>query len=142
MRHATRLVILALCLASATACTATTSSRNGGSGNGTDRPAVTLASVEPGQFSSGRPGAPIPLTTLKSMDDRQVAATFGNPVFQRDDNGVVRLLRFRSDACDLDVFLYSSGGSWQVRHADARDRQLRTLPVDRCAGSVAAQKRS
>jgi hypothetical protein len=133
-------VILALSLASLSACTATSSSRNGS--NGADRPAVTLASVEPGQFNSSRAGSPIALSTLKTMDDRQVAATFGTPVFQRDDSGVVRLLRFRSDACDLDLFLYSTGGSWQVRHADARDRQLRSLPVDRCAGSVAAQKRA
>jgi hypothetical protein len=51
-------------------------------------------------------------------------------------------MRFRSDACDLDLFLYSTGGNWQVRHAEARDRALRTLPVDRCAGSVSAQKRT
>ncbi|HJQ56810.1 MAG TPA: hypothetical protein VJ890_07880 [Vineibacter sp.] len=102
---------------------------------------MTLAGVEPGQFSSSRPGSPIPLATLKTMDERQVTATFGNPAFQRDESGVVRLLRFKSDACDLDLFLYSTAGTWQVRHADARDRLLRTLPVDRCAGSVAAQKR-
>jgi hypothetical protein len=94
-----------------------------------------------GRLESGRPGTPIPLATLKTMDDRRVAATFGNPVFQRDDNGVVRLLRFRSDACDLDLFLYAAGGAWQVRHAEARDRTLRAVPVDRCAGSVAAQRR-
>jgi hypothetical protein len=76
------------------------------------------------------------------MDERQVAGTFGSPVFQREESGVVRLLRFRSDACDLDLFLYATGGHWQVRHAEARDRTLRALPVDRCAGSVSAQKRT
>lgn len=115
---------------------------DGGAGNGGSRPAVSLSSVEPGRFDSGRPGTPIALSAIKAMDDRQVAATFGAPVFQRDESGVAKLLRFRSDACDLDLFLYMSGSSWQVRHAEARDRSLRTLPVDRCAGSVSAQRRS
>lgn len=140
-RPATRLALTALCLVSLAACTSGKGASTG-NGNGADRPAVTLASVEPGQFNSSRAGSPISVTTLRTMDERQVAATFGRPVFQREDGGVVRLLRFQSDACDLDLFLYSSGGVWQVRHADARDRQLRTLPVDRCAGSVAAQKRA
>jgi hypothetical protein len=136
MRCPARLVV-AFGVVSLTACT------GGGAtgGSGAERPALALASVEPGRFESGRPGTPIPLATLKTMDDRRVAATFGNPVFRRDDNGVVRLLRFRSDACDLDLFLYAAGGAWQVRHAEARDRTLRTVPVDRCAGSVAAQRR-
>ncbi len=133
-----RVMIVALSVVSMTACTS-----GGGDGgtSGGDRPAVTLTSVEPGRFDSSRPGTPIPLATLKTMDERQVTSTFGRPVFQRDEGGVARLLRYRSDACDLDLFLYSNGGTWQVRHAEARDRSLRTLPVDRCAGSVSAQKR-
>jgi hypothetical protein len=130
-----RVIAAALGFTLLTACT-------GAGGDGGDRPAVTLTSVEPGRFESSRPGTPIPLTTIKTMDERQVAGTFGQPVFQRDESGVARLLRFRSDACDLDLFLYSTGGSWQVRHAEARDRALRTLPVDRCAGSVSAQRRT
>ncbi|HKU99482.1 MAG TPA: hypothetical protein VJR58_29590 [Vineibacter sp.] len=102
---------------------------------------MTLTSVEPGRFESSRPGTPIALATIKTMDEGQVASTFGRPVLQRNEGTVARLLRFRSDACDLDLFLYSAGGTWQVRHAEARDRALRTLPVDRCAGSVSAQRR-
>lgn len=133
-----RVIIVALSFVSMTACT---SAGGDAGGNGGDRPAVTLTSVEPGRFESSRAGTPISLATIKTMDERHVAGTFGRPVFQRDESGVARLLRFRSDACDLDLFLYSNGGSWQVRHAEARDRSLRTLPVDRCAGSVSAQKR-
>jgi hypothetical protein len=133
--------LVALGLVPLAACTGAGGGNGGGSSAGGDRPAVALTSVEPGRFESSRPGTPIPLATIKSMDERQVAGTFGRPVFQRDESGVARLVRFRSDACDLDLFLYSSGGTWQVRHAEARDRTLRTLPVDRCAGSVSAQKR-
>jgi len=133
-----RVMIVALSFVSMTACTG---AGGDGGGSSADRPAVTLTSVEPGRFESSRPGTPISLATIKTMDERQVGSTFGRPVFQRDESGVARLLRFRSDACDLDLFLYSNGGSWQVRHAEARDRTLRTLPVDRCAGSVSAQRR-
>lgn len=133
-------VLVALSVVSLSACMGSGGDGTG-SGGDADRPALALVSVEPGRFDSSRPGTPIALTALKTMDDRQVAGTFGSPVFQRDDNGVVRLLRFRSDACDLDLFLYAAGGGWQVRHAEARDRSLRAVPVDRCAGSVAAQRR-
>jgi hypothetical protein len=122
------------------ACTSAGGNGNG-TGNGSDRPTMALTGIEPGHFASARPGTPIPLTTIKAMDEHQVANTFGTPVFQREESGVVRLLRFRSDACDLDLFLYAAGDRWQVRHAEARDRTLRALPVDRCAGSVSAQKR-
>ncbi len=144
MRPPLRVAVVALSLVSLTACMGFGGSRSGGGGggsNGDERATVTLTSVEPGRFESSRPGTPIPLATLKTMDERQVASSFGRPVFQRDENGAARLLRFRSDACDLDLFLYPSGSAWQVRHAEARDRSLRTLPADRCAGSVAAQKR-
>ena len=132
-----RVVIVALGFVSMTACT----SAGGDGSSSADRPAVTLTSVEPGRFESSRPGTPIALATIKTMDEGQVASTFGRPVLQRNEGTVARLLRFRSDACDLDLFLYSAGGTWQVRHAEARDRALRTLPVDRCAGSVSAQRR-
>jgi len=46
------------------------------------------------------------------------------------------------DACSLFVYLYRRGGTdWKAEYADAYDLQLRPLPVDQCAGSVAAQKR-
>jgi hypothetical protein len=135
-----RAALAAPSLALLAACTS--AGAGNGDNNGGDRPAVALASVEPGRFDSSRPGTPIPLAAIKSMDERQVAGTFGKPVFQRDEGSVARLVRFRSDACDLDIFLYAAGGTWQVRHAEARDRRLRTLPVDRCAGSVSAQKRT
>ena len=113
-----------------------------GGGDAGPRTSYTLSGVEPGVFASSSAGNPIGMDRLKGMDERTVAATFGRPVFTRDD-GPVRVLRFRSDACDLDLFLYPAGGSRQVRHAEARDPKLRTLnPVDRCAGSVAAQRRS
>jgi hypothetical protein len=101
----------------------------------------SLSTAEPGVFTSSNSGQPIALETLRGMNERQVEQTFGRPVFTRAD-GPSRLLRFRSDACDLDLFLYQAGGGWQVRHAEARDPRLRALPVNRCAGSVAAQKRT
>ena len=53
-----------------------------------------------------------------------------------------RALRYQSDACVLFVYLYRKGGTaWQAEFADAYDLQLRPLPVDQCAGSVAAQKK-
>ncbi|QQS10664.1 MAG: hypothetical protein IPK81_13475 [Rhodospirillales bacterium] len=112
-----------------------------GGGEQADRPTIALASATPGTFSSSRPGTPIPLETIKTMSDQQVLSTFGRPVFERAEGPSAKLVRFRSDACDLDVFLYASGGGWQARHAEARDPALRSLPVDRCAGSVAAQRR-
>ncbi|MBV9836212.1 MAG: hypothetical protein JO055_17470, partial [Alphaproteobacteria bacterium] len=64
----------------------------------------SLSSADPGVFSSSSSGQPIPLETMRGMDERRVAQTFGRPVFTRED-GPSRLMRFRSDACDLDLFL-------------------------------------
>lgn len=129
-----RLAVLALCAVSLAACVSDSS-------GGRTVSQYSLSSAEPGVFTSSNAGQPIPLETVRGMDERRVAQTFGRPVFTRED-GPSRLLRFRSDACDLDLFLYQTGGGWQVRHAEARDPRLRTLPVNRCAGSVAAQKRT
>ena len=42
----------------------------------------------------------------------------------------------------LFVYLYRrNGGAWKAEFADAYDLKLRPLPVDQCAGSVAAQKK-
>jgi hypothetical protein len=129
-----RLAALALSALSLAACVSDSS-------GGRTVSQYSLSSADPGVFASSNSGQPIPLETLRGMDERRVMQTFGRPVFTRDD-GPARLLRFRSDACDLDLFLYQTGAGWQVRHVEARDPRLRTLPVDRCAGSVAAQKRS
>lgn len=129
-----RLAALAFCALSLAACVTDSS-------GGRSVSQYSLSSAEPGVFTSSKSGQPIPLESVRGMDERRVAATFGRPVFTRED-GPSRLLRFRSDACDLDLFLYQAGGGWQVRHVEARDPRLRTLPVDRCAGSVAAQKRT
>lgn len=129
-----RIAALALCVLPLAACVSDSS-------GGRSVSQYSLSTADPGVFSSSNSGQPIPLERLRSMDERRVTQTFGRPVFARED-GPSRLLRFRSDACDLDLFLYQAGGGWQVRHAEARDPRLRALPVDRCAGSVAAQKRS
>jgi hypothetical protein len=38
------------------------------------------------------------------------------------------------------LFIYVNGT--QAQYADAYDPQMRSIPADQCAGSVAAQKRS
>ena len=75
------------------------------------------------------------------MDEQQLTATFGAGVLDRKD-GPARAMRYQSDACSLFVYLYRRGGTaWKAEFADAYDLHLRPLPVDQCAGSVAAQKR-
>lgn len=131
-----RLVALALCALPLAACVGVSDSSGGRTVS-----QYSLSTADRGVFSSSNSGQPIPIDALRGMDERRVVQTFGRPVFTRED-GPSRLWRFRSDACDLDLFLYQAGGGWQVRHAEARDPRLRALPVDRCAGSVAAQRRA
>ena len=101
-------------------------------------PNYSLSSGETGIFRSTNAGRPIPVSSIKGMDERQLQATFGPPALDRRD-GPVRALRYQSDACSL--FVYVSGG--KAQHTEAYDPQLRPLiNVDQCAGSVAAQKRN
>ena len=100
-------------------------------------PQYSLASGETGVFQSANPGRAIPFSQIKGMDERQLTATFGAPKLDRRD-AASRVLRYSSDACVL--FIYVSGT--QAEYADAYDPQMRSIPTDRCAGSVAAQKRS
>ena len=101
-------------------------------------PGYSLSSGETGIFRSTNAGRPIPVSSIKGMDERQLQATFGPPALDRRD-GPVRALRYQSDACSL--FVYVSGG--KAQHTEAYDPQLRPLiNVDQCAGSVAAQKHS
>ena len=96
---------------------------------------------EKGVFSSRNPGSPIPLARIKGLDETQLGALFGAGVLDRKDDPA-RALRYQSDACQLFVYLYRRDGTtWKAEYADAYDLQLRPLPVDQCAGSVAAQKR-
>lgn len=96
---------------------------------------------EKGVFSSRNPGRPIPLDRIKGLDETQLAALLGAGVLDRKDDPA-RALRYQSDACQLFVYLYRrTGTAWKAEYADAYDLQLRPLPVDQCAGSVAAQKR-
>ena len=84
-------------------------------------PQYSLTGGEKGVFTSRNAGTPIPL-------DR------------KDDPA--RAMRYQSDACSLFVYLYRRDGTaWKAEYADAYDLQLRPLPVDQCAGSVAAQKK-
>jgi len=100
-------------------------------------PSYSLSGGETGIFKSTNAGRPIPVSSIKGMDERQLQATFGPPALDRRD-GPVRALRYQSDACSL--FVYVSGG--KAQHTEAYDPQLRPLiNVDQCAGSVAAQKR-
>ncbi len=100
-------------------------------------PQYSLAGGETGVFRSANPGRAIPLSQIKGMDERQIAATFGAPKLDRRD-AATRVLRYSSDGCVL--FIYVDGT--QAHYADAYDPQMRPIPTDQCAGSVAAQKRS
>jgi hypothetical protein len=101
-------------------------------------PNYSLSSNEAGIFRSTNAGRPIPVSSIRGMDERQLQATFGQPALDRRD-GPVRALRYQSDACTL--FVYVAGG--KAQHTEAYDPQLRPLiNIDQCAGSVAAQKRT
>ncbi|MBN9090597.1 MAG: hypothetical protein J0J01_27105 [Reyranella sp.] len=99
-------------------------------------PRYALGTSETGVFRSANAGKPIPLTQIKGMDERQLTATFGKPRLDRRD-AATRTLRYASDACTLFVYLTND----RAQFADALDPQMRPLPPDACAGSVAAQKR-
>ena len=104
-------------------------------------PQYSLTGGEKGVFSSRNAGPPIALDRIKGLDESQLVALLGTGVLDRKDEPA-RALRYQSDACVLFVYLYRKGGTaWQAEFADAYDLQLRPLPVDQCAGSVAAQKK-
>jgi hypothetical protein len=104
-------------------------------------PQYSLTGGEKGVFSSRKAGAPIPLDRIKGLDETQLVALFGAGALDRRDDPA-RALRYESDACVLFVYLYRKGGTdWRAEFADAYDLHLRPLPVDQCAGSVAAQKK-
>ena len=105
--------------------------------NNEQAPHYSLSGGETGVFRSANPGRPIPLTQIKGMDERQLTATFGKPKLDRRD-AATRTLRYASDGCTL--FVYMTGD--RAEFADALDPQMRPLPPDACAGSVAAQKRN
>ena len=106
-----------------------------------DSEAPSTGLVERGVFSSRNPGSPIPLDRIKGLDEYQLTQLFGTGAIDRKDDPA-RALRYQSDACQLFVYLYRrSGTSWKAEYADAYDLNLRPIPVDQCAGSVAAQKR-
>lgn len=107
----------------------------------TDSQGPSLSGGEKGVFSSRNAGTPIPADRIKGLDETQLAALLGAGVLDRKDDPA-RTLRYQSDACQLFVHLYRRGGTtWRAEYADAYDLHLRPLPVDQCAGSVAAQKR-
>ena len=81
-------------------------------------------------------GAVTPVSQIKGMDERQVLETFGKPDLDRRD-AATRTLRYHSDGCTLFVYLTNQ----HAQYADALDPQMRPLPLDACAGSVATQKR-
>jgi hypothetical protein len=96
---------------------------------------------EKGVFSSRNPGTPIPASRITGLDENQLTALFGSGALDRKDDPA-RAVRYQSDGCVLFVYLYRRGGGpWKAEYVDAFDLHLRPLPVDQCAGSVAAQKR-
>ena len=100
-----------------------------------------LGDSEHGVFSSRNAGSPISLDRIKGLDETQLGVMFGAGQLDRKDDPA-RALRYQSDACVLFVYLYRrNGGAWKAEFADAYDLKLRPLPVDQCAGSVAAQKK-
>jgi hypothetical protein len=109
--------------------------------NSDSPPQYSLAGGEKGVFSSRNAGSPIALDRIKGLDEGQLVALLGTGALDRKDDPA-RALRYQSDACVLFVYLYRKGGTaWQAEFADAYDLHLRPLPVDQCAGSVAAQKK-
>lgn len=109
--------------------------------NSDSPPQYSLVGGEKGVFSSRNAGSPIALDRIKGLDENQLAALLGTGALDRKDDPA-RALRYQSDACVLFVYLYRKGGAaWQAEFADAYDLHLRPLPVDQCAGSVAAQKK-
>jgi hypothetical protein len=82
-------------------------------------------------------GSPIALDRIKGLDENQLAACW-HGALDRDDPARVALPVGRLRAV---VYLYRKGGTAQAEFADAYDLHLRPLPVDQCAGSVAAQKK-
>jgi hypothetical protein len=109
--------------------------------NSDSPPQYSLAGGEKGVFSSRNAGSPISLDRIKGLDEGQLVALLGTGALDRKDDPA-RALRYQSDACVLFVYLYRKGGTaWQAEFADAYDLHLRPLPVDQCAGSVAAQKK-
>jgi hypothetical protein len=109
--------------------------------NSDSPPQYSLAGGEKGVFSSRNAGSPISLDRIKGLSETQLVTLLGTGVLDRKDDPA-RALRYQSDACVLFVYLYrKSGTTWQAEFADAYDLQLRPLPVDQCAGSVAAQKK-
>ena len=54
------------------------------------------------------------------------------------NDGLVIVAKRDCPTCVL--FIYVNGT--QAQYADAYDPQMRSIPADQCAGSVAAQKRS
>jgi hypothetical protein len=112
----------------------------GGCTTGSDS-GYSLTGGEKGVFTSRNAGTPIPADRIKGLDETQLTALFGTGVLDRKDDPA-RALRYQSDACQLFVYLYRRDGTvWKAEYADAYDLHLRPLPVDQCAGSVAAQKR-
>lgn len=110
----------------------------GGCQSTSTAPNYTLSEGEEGVFTSANAGKPIPAASIKGMTERQVIATFGAPQLDRKD-ATTRVLRYQSDACTLFVFVSAD----RAQYADAYDPKMRRLaPADRCAGSIAAQKRS
>ena len=100
-----------------------------------------LGDGEHGVFSSRNAGSPISLDRIKGLDETQLGVMFGAGQLDRKDDPA-RALRYQSDACTLFVSLYRRNGNpWRAEFADAYDTHLRPLPVDQCAGSVAAQKK-
>jgi hypothetical protein len=101
-----------------------------------ETPRYSLSAGEVGVFRSANAGRPIALASIKGMDERQVLETFGKPDLDRRD-AATRTLRYHSDGCTLFVYLTNQ----HAQYADALDPQMRPLPLDACAGSVATQKR-
>ena len=101
-------------------------------------PQYSLTGNETVVFRTANAGRPIAVSTIKGMDENQLAATFGAARLDRKD-AATRVLRYQSDGCSL--FVYMSGP--RAQYVEAYDPQLRPLiNVDACAGSVAAQRRT
>ena len=102
------------------------------------RPAIFADRRRAGVFRSANPGRPIPSGTIKGMDERQLhgdlrrrpSSTARTP----DPRAALPVRRLQRCSSSL---RRDRGPSI----ADAYDPQMRPLPTDQCAGSVAAQKK-
>ena len=104
-------------------------------------PQYSLTGGEKGVFTSRNAGTPIPLDRIKGLDEAQLAATVRHRRARSQGRSGPRHALPVRRLQPVRLSLPPGRHPWKAEYADAYDLQLRPLPVDQCAGSVAAQKK-